>query len=286
MSLDRNVPFAVHRPPQPTAVLYDSPHSGRYYPPDFKLGAPLSDLRRGEDAYVDELLLPSVEDGAMLLVNNYPRCYIDVNRAESDIDESQLAEPWSSELGQLAPTEKSKRGLGLIRRYVVPGIEAQAGPLRVFEVRARLDGVYHPYHIALADLVRRMHDAEGVVLHVDWHSMKSVGNAMTPDGPGARRSDFVVSDVHGRSADPQLTELVVESLRALGYTVSVNDPYAGGTIVQRTGAPPQGVHSIQVEINRALYLDEIKVEKTDGFATLANNLRELTRRLVAATLKP
>lgn len=286
MSLDLTPPFVVHRPPQPTAVLYDSPHSGRYYPADFRLGAPLNDMRRGEDAYVDELLLPSVEDGATLLANNYPRCYIDVNRAESDIDESQLAEPWSSELGPLVPTDKSRRGLGLIRRFVVPGVEAQAGPLRVFEVCERLDGVYRPYHIALDDLVQRMLKAEGVVLHVDWHSMKSVGNAMTPDGPGAKRADFVVSDVHGKSADPQLTELIVETLRAQGYTVSVNDPYAGGTIVQRTGAPLRGVHSIQVEINRALYLDEIEVEKTGGFATLANNLRDLTRRLVAATRKP
>lgn len=272
-------PFEVRRPAGAAVLLYDSPHSGRYYPPDFAAGAPVAALRRGEDAYVDELLAPSVDAGAVLLTNNYPRCYIDVNRAETDIDPAQLAEPWP---GPLHPTDKSRRGLGLIRRFVVPGVEAQAGPLTVRDLRARLDGVYAPYHRALAELVAELRESRGEVWHLDWHSMKSVGNAMTPDGPGAARADFVVSDVHGTSAAPDVTATVVAALRDLGHSVSVNDPYAGGTIVQRTGAPALGVHSIQVEINRALYLDEARVEKTDGFAALADRLTQLTRRLAEA----
>src|SRR5438046_2771163 len=132
-------PFEIHRPPAKALLLYDSPHSGRYYPPDFRMGAPLAEVRRGEDAYVDELLLPSVAEGAVLLANAYPRCYIDVNRAITDIDPAQLSEPWPS---TLEPTEKSKRGLGLIRRFVLPGVEAQAGPLSVAEVQRRIDDVY------------------------------------------------------------------------------------------------------------------------------------------------
>src|SRR5262249_49348059 len=114
--------------------------------------------------------------------------------------------------------------------------------------------------------------AFGSVWHVNWHSMKSVGNAMTPDGAGAKRADFVVSDRDGASAAPRLTELIVETLREFGYSVSVNNPYKGGTIVQRFGAPARGVSSLQVEINRALYLDEVAVEKAPGFGALADRL--------------
>ena len=111
--------------------------------------------------------------------------------------------------------------------------------------------------------------ARDQVVHVNWHSMKSVGNAMTPDGEGAKRADFVVSDGRGHTAAPAVTAAVVDALRIIGFTVSVNDPYTGGTIVKRTGSPDRGVHSVQVEINRALYLDERAVEKSAGFDALA-----------------
>jgi N-formylglutamate deformylase len=124
--------------------------------------------------------------------------------------------------------------------------------------------------------------ARGGVLHINWHSMKSAGNAMTPDGPGARRPDFVVSDVRGTSADPRVTEAIVRSLRELGYSVAVNDPYIGGTIVQRIGDPRRGVHSVQVEINRALYLDEGAVEKSARFDQIAADLRVFTKAVTAS----
>jgi N-formylglutamate deformylase len=268
--------FTVHRPAVASALLYDSPHSGRFYPPDFASNASRLELRRGEDAYVDELLSGAPALGATLLVANYPRCYIDVNRAENDIDSALLAEPWPD---VLAPTDKTARGLGLIRRFIVPGVEAQARPLTVGEVRARIERVYRPYHAALDGLIDEIRAAHGVVWHIDWHSMKSVGNAMTPDGPGARRPDFVVSDGNGTCASPEVTTLVVEALRDMEYTVSVNDPYRGGTIVRRIGSPAQGIHSVQVEINRALYLDERLVETTASAARLAANLDRLTRTL-------
>jgi len=269
--------FEIARPAKSSALLYDSPHSGRFYPADFASNALHLDLRRGEDAYVDELLAGTVARGACLLTAVYPRCYIDVNRAETDIDEALLAEPWPE---PLHPTEKTKRGLGLIRRLVVPGVEAQARPLTVDEVRARIDLAYRPYHGALRSLVEELRASHGVVRHVNWHSMKSHGNAMTPDGPGAKRPDFVVSDVNGASALPEFTDLIVDSLRELGYSVSVNDPYTGGTIVQRIGAPSRGVHSVQVEMNRALYLNEATVEKTSDFAALAEKLDRLTMVLL------
>ena len=120
-------PFTIHRPAGVPKLVFDSPHSGRFYPDDFRSNATRLELRRGEDAYVDELLAGTPALGAVVLVSNYPRCYIDVNRVLTDIDAAMLTEPWPA---PLMPTEKSARGLGLIRRYVVPGVEAQAGPLR------------------------------------------------------------------------------------------------------------------------------------------------------------
>ena len=272
-------PFRVRLPDgvgnRPPRLLYDSPHSGRHYPEDFATKATGADLRRGEDAYVDKLLHGASDSGACVLEAIYPRWYIDVNREETDIDASLLSEPWP---GPLEPTDKSARGLGLIRRYVVPGVEVNSRLLSVNEVRDRIDRVYRPYHIALARLVSEVREAHGAVWHINWHSMKSIGNAMTPDG-AVRRPDFIVSDLRGRSATPKLTEWIVAWLRNAGYSVAVNDPYQGGTILQRTGAPDRGIHSVQIEINRALYLDELRVKKTEAFDELATTLQTFTRDL-------
>ena len=261
------------------ALLYDSPHSGRLYPADFDTAATGPALRCGEDAYVDELIGPAADLGAAVLAANYPRCYLDVNRAVDDLDAELLAEPWP---GPLQPTDKSRRGLGLIRRFVMPGVIVHARPLTVFEVRRRIELVYEPYHRQLREISESIRRERGFVWLVDWHSMKSVGNAMTPDGEGARRPDFVVGDLDGRSAEPALTNLLVQGLRGRGYTVALNDPYKGGTIVQRYGRPDEGVHVVQVEMSRALHLDEASVTTHDGFLPLQQNLMALTRNLVAA----
>jgi N-formylglutamate deformylase len=272
--------FELIRPSGPEApVLFDSPHSGREYPADFGAAAPLAELRRGEDAYVDELVRDAASQGVTVLLATFPRCYLDLNRTEEDIDADLLADPWP---GSLVPTEKSRLGLGLIRRYVVPGVAVYDRKLTAAEVRDRITRVYRPYHAALRDAAESLLTRHGRVWHVNWHSMKAVGNAMTPDGEGARRPDFVVGDLRGLSAGVELTDLVVNLLRGMGYVVAVNQPYAGGTILRRLGDPARGVHSIQIEINRGLYLDELRVEKTAGMAPLAAAIRSLTGSLVEA----
>jgi len=258
-------------------ILFDSPHSGRFYPPDFGASATMGDLRRGEDAYVDELIRGAVDQGVTVLLAVYPRCYIDLNRAPSDIDAELLADPWP---GPLQPTEKSRRGLGLIRRYVVPGVPVYGRKLAAAEVADRIERIYRPYHRALRDAVDGLLRRHGRVWHVNWHSMKSVGNAMTPDGEGAGRPDAVVGNLRGRSAGPLLTDLVVRLLRRHGLSVGVNEPYAGGTLVADVGDPARGVESIQIELNRRLYLDEQLVERTGGFATLAAVIHDVTGGLV------
>ena len=270
--------YTIREPETSPVLLFDSPHSGRHYPDDFVTRATGPALRRGEDAYVDELLDDAPRLGAYLLTATYPRCYIDLNRDEDDLDEGLLEAPWP---GPVHPSEKTRKGLGLIRRFVTPGVEVNARLLSVADVQRRIDFVYRPYHAALERLRRELHGARGVVWHINWHSMKSVGNAMTPDGEGARRPDFVVGDLDGRSASPAFTTLIVETLRGLGFTVAVNDPYKGGTIVKRYGAPTLGYHTVQIEMNRALYLDEATVTRAPGFEVLKSTLTEFSRRVAA-----
>ena len=271
--------FTLELPAERSAVLYDSPHSGRYFPPEIATAATPLQLRWAEDAYLDELLSPSVELGVPLLCANWARAYLDLNRELTDIDTALLDAPWP---GEVRPTDKTRRGLGLIRRFVVPGVAIYAAPLRVDDVTSRIDRLHVPYHAQLDALIDETRRAHGGVWHVNWHSMKAVGNAMTPDGAGAARADFVVSDGDGTTAESRFTETVAEQLRALGYSVSINDPYKGGAIVNRCGRPSAGVHSIQIEINRRLYLDEARVEPAAGFDGLHRDLRTFTAALCAA----
>jgi N-formylglutamate deformylase len=271
-------PFELHAPVEPVPLLFDSPHSGRFYPARWRTKPPHLTLRRGEDAYVDRLIADARDHGVTVLLANYPRCYVDPNRDPDDIDYQLLAEPWPT---PLKPTDKTRKGLGLIRRYVTPGVEVHADRLTVAEVQARIDEIYWPYHRALGDGLAALRARFGFAWHVDWHSMKSVGNRMTPDA-GKTRADFVIGDLDGTSADPALVALIAETLRGLGYRVALNDPYKGAAIVRRHGRPADAVHSVQIEINRGLYLDEEKVAPSSGFARLRDHIAQLTARLVEA----
>jgi N-formylglutamate deformylase len=269
-------PFRVLAPAGAAVpLLYDSPHSGREYPPDFGAAAPLEQLRRAEDAHVDGLIDAAPAHGVTVLLALVPRCYIDLNRAADDVDPEMLEDPgpdWS-------PTVKSERGLGLIRKLVMPGQPVYDRQLTRREVRDRIERVYLPYHDALRRLADGLLARHGRVWHVNWHSMKSVGNAMTPDGPDAVRPDFVVGDLNGTSADAAFTDTAAGLLRELRFTVAVNQPYAGGRIVRVLGDPAAGVHSIQIEINRRLYLDEPHAVKSDRFLGMRADLDRFTRRL-------
>jgi len=260
-------------------LLYDSPHSGREYPPDFEASASMADLRRGEDAWADELISDAHALGVTVLLATYPRCYLDLNREVDDIDPDMLEGAWPT---PLSPSLKSERGLGLIRRLVVPGVPIYDRRLSVEEVQARIESVYLPYHAMLHELRMRLLERHGTLWHVNWHSMKSAGNAMTPDGEGAPRPDFVLGDLHGKSAHPAVTGVAAGILEGMGYRVAVNDPYAGGKILKDMGAPESRVHSIQIEINRSLYLDELRVEKTVGFEPLRKDLSTFSMALVDA----
>jgi len=262
---------------EPLPLVFDSPHSGRALPENFGTVLPPDILRQAEDSYVDELFAGVTEHGATLIAAEFPRAFIDVNRAPDDIDPDMLDGPWPVALN---PSVRSERGIGLIRRLVGPGEAIYDRLLPVDEIRARLDDRYWPYHGHLEQTLAALKRRFGAVFHVNCHSMKSVGNATTPDGP-VRRPDIVIGDLHGMSCRPEFTRLVAEAFAQRGYSVAVNDPYAGAHILSRYGDPAAGIHSLQVEINRALYMDESTRQRHDGFDRLRTDLNAIAEDIAS-----
>jgi N-formylglutamate deformylase len=256
-------------------LVFDSPHSGVTYPDDFNHAAPFAVLRTAEDTWVDELYAAAPGCGATMLAAEFPRSYIDVNRDLGDLDPLLLDEAWP---GKLNPGEKTKLGIGLIRRLARPGIPVYDRKLSVAEIKARIDAYYGPYHEALAAILDARHARFGAVFHVDCHSMASKGSEMTPDG-AVPRADFVIGDRDGTSCSRDFTDIVVTKLRAHGHDVRVNDPYKGVEILRRHGRPSEARHSLQIEINRNLYMDEVTREKSVGFAKLQAQIGDLIRTL-------
>lgn len=285
-SPDRSVPERLTGPPvvvcapeaAPVALVLDSPHSGMAWPADFAPRAPLAAILSTWDAWVEELWGDAPALGATLVHARFPRAYVDVNRSLQDLDPALLDGPWPD---ALAPSDYSRRGMGLIRRDALPGVPMYDAPLPAAAVAARIRDCYAPYRAALGSALARAADARGRVWHLDLHSMKSRGNAMNVDA-GAVRPDVVVSDRHGTSAAPACTAWVAGWFRGQGLRVQVNDPYTGGDLVRSLGAPGQGKHSVQVELNRALYMDEARFERAAGFAPLRAMLRGLVGDLAAA----
>ncbi|MBX6321089.1 MAG: N-formylglutamate amidohydrolase [Rhodospirillaceae bacterium] len=265
-------------PPQglTAPLVVDSPHSGRHYPDDFGFAAPLDILRRAEDAFVDELFASAPRHGAALLVALFPRSYIDPNRHEHDLDTGLLGEPWPY---PARPSERSARGLGLVRRLVRRDVPVYDRLLTAAEVAARIARCHRPYHDALADLIGRAHSHFGAVWHLNCHSMRS--HARLSGGRRVPRADFVLGDLDGTSCDAAFTRFVAETLRDLGYSVAVNRPFKGAELVRRHGRPAEGRHSLQIEVNRGLYMDEARIEKNDRFAAVQRDMDRLLAALAA-----
>jgi N-formylglutamate amidohydrolase len=250
-------------------LVVDSPHSGRAYPEDFGHAAPLSLLRRAEDAFVDDLFENAPRHGAGFLKALFPRSYIDPNRHEGEIDEDMLAAPWPQ---NLKLTERTEMGLGLIRRLIKGNVQIYDRLLSVAEVEGRIAGYHRPYHDELEAMLDELHARFGGVWHINAHSMKAMG---LRKGQSIPRDDFVLGDLEGESCDALFTEFVAETLRGFGYTVRLNHPFKGAELVTRFGRPRDGRHSLQIEINRGLYMDEDRIEKTDGFDALKRDIDRL-----------
>ncbi|MBB4287557.1 N-formylglutamate amidohydrolase [Roseospira goensis] len=276
--------LALHRPeadaPQCPVVL-DSPHSGTDYPDDFGTILSPALYRRAEDTHIGALYDHAPAQGAVLLEALFPRVYIDPNRSLDDLDPALLAEPWPT---PLSPSVKTQNGQGLIWRTCPTwdaALDLYDRRLTVAEVRHRIETYFQPYHAALKAELDAAVERFGVVYHLDCHSMPSVSTPMSPEGPGVTRPDFTLGDRHGTTCDPAFTELVRATLAGLGYRVTVNDPYAGVELVRAYADPAQGRHALQVEISRALYMDEDSFAPNGGYAALKADLERLVTRVCA-----
>lgn len=264
---------------EPAPLVLDSPHSGIDYPADFRCIAPLSVLRMAEDTHIDDVFSAGPSQGATLIAALFPRSYIDVNRDALDIDVDLLDGPWPV---PLKPGEKTRLGMGLIRRLAQPDIAVYDRKLSIAEVQARIDRYYMPYHAELKAALDRAHQRFGGVWHLNCHSMGSQGSAMTPDGT-KRRPDFVLGDRDGTTCGAAFTETVYRWLKGRGHRVTINDPYKGVELVRRYSDPGRRRHSLQIEINRALYMDEETRAPNGGYAALKAEMSALIVHLAGWT---
>lgn len=270
-------PFEIIEPLQVGApVIFNSPHSGSVYPQAFLQASriDLASLRRSEDSFMDELIAPLAARFPVMRVH-FPRSYVDVNREPYELDPRMF----TGRLPNYANTRSMRvaGGLGTVPRVVGDGQEIYRDKIPIMDALARIEALYKPYHRALRKLIASTQRSFGTVILMDCHSMPSVG--VTRDE--ARRPDIVIGDRYGSSCIPLLVELVENTLRGLGYSVGRNKPYAGGYITEHYGNPMAGVHAVQIELNRAIYMDERKRERSARFQRVIADFRTLADALGA-----
>ena len=256
-------------------ALFNSPHSGSTYPHGFlsQTRLDIGTLRRSEDSFVDVLMAGVVAQGYPLMRAHFPRCFVDVNREPYELDPRMF----DGRLPSFANTRSMRvaGGLGTVARVVGDAQEIYDQRIPVDDALQRIESLYKPYHRALRRLFTRLHREFGAAVLVDCHSMPSTAGHRD-ERP---RPEFVLGDRYGTSCVGVVAETVEKTLRALGYTVSRNKPYAGGFITEHYGNPAVGLHAIQLEINRALYMDERQYQRSPAFNRLAEDMETLARRL-------
>jgi N-formylglutamate amidohydrolase len=258
-------------------LVLDSPHSGREFPADFDAVVSEAELREAEDCYVDELWAGARELGAPLLAAAFPRTYIDPNRHAGDVDLELIEGRWPFEY---RPSGKARIGKALIWRTLEDGRPIYEKRLLVETVKKRIERFHLPYHAQLKGQLDAAHARFGRVLHINCHSMRSVAGKQSEEGAGSARADFVLGDRDGTTCDPRFTELVRAVLAGMGYDVKVNDPYKGVELVRAYSDPKAGRHSLQIEINKRLYMNEKTLEKGAGFGNIQKRLAELAREIL------
>jgi N-formylglutamate deformylase len=271
--------FEIRGPQQPELPLVlDSPHSGNRFPADFDAVVSEAELREAEDCYVDELWEGAAALGAPLLAALFPRTYLDPNRHAADIDADLIEDVWQ---GEIVASGKARLGKSLVWRTLEDGRPIYGRKLRAEEVRLRIERYHAPYHQALRTLLDASHRRFGAVWHINCHSMRAVAGRQSDDGEGHARADIVLGDRDGSTCDPGFTEFVRATLSRMGYEVRVNDPYKGVELVRAYSNPRANRHSLQIELNKRLYMDETTLERSDDFGELQRNLRALLEALAA-----
>lgn len=280
----RNQSFSVASPTfQSVPFVFASPHSGQEYPAEFIKASRLEPLllRRSEDAFIDRIFAAAPAYGAPLLKAHFPRVYLDPNREPFELDPHMFDTPLPDYINSSSPRVAS--GLGTIARVVASGEEVYRRKLSFEEVRQRIETHYFPYHAALQSLLDATRKRFDCYVLVDCHSMPSIGGPMDAD-PGLRRLDIVLGDCYGSSCSPLLTEIAERALKGLGFTVRRNLPYAGGYTTRHYGRPNEGLHALQIEVNRALYMDEQAITPSSGWPSIVEAATSLIN--VFAALDP
>jgi N-formylglutamate amidohydrolase len=283
-------PYEVLSPAhQGMAVVFNSPHSGRHYPERlFKMSRlKPKDLRKSEDCFVDLLFDQAPLLGAPLIRATYPRVYVDLNREPYELDPLMF----SDKLPPFAvkDSERVFSGFGTIPRVVAQDMDIYPKKLLFAREQSRIESIHKPYHRRLKELIDKTKAKFGWAAVIDCHSMPSnrsvsmlsIGRWVTPEDEGpSQNPDFVLGDRYGASCTPQLTDWVEGTLKGMGYTVARNNPYAGGYTTRHYGKPPLGVHALQIEINRRLYMSEKRIAiLPDAFEALKVNLGKLVASL-------
>ena len=272
-------PFTIFTPETQIApFVLCSPHSGRNYTRAFLAQSRLDPLtlRKSEDCFVDELFQGAAELGVPMISARFPRAYLDVNREPYELDPELFADP----LPDYANCQSVRviGGLGTIARIVADGEEIYHSRLTVDEALARIEQLYFPFHTALESLIEATRAKFGHAILVDCHSMPSAQMAQS----SAPRPDFVIGDRFGAACDPRLTRFLRDTIAGEGYDVQLNRPYAGGYITEHYGRPYRGVQAVQIEINRARYLNEMTFVRLPGFGRLQRDLTRIAGLLFSA----
>lgn len=272
----------IYSSPGSTPLVLDSPHSGTQYPADFLFSCDAFALRRAEDTHVEKLYDFAPALGVHWVEAHFPRSYLDANRNTTEIDETLLNAPWPGAIELNAKAmSKVRLGKGLVWRSLDDATPIYNRRLNVSEVQARIANCWQPYHAALASSIDAAWAQHGYSIHVNCHSMPAVASSQATEFPGEVHADFVVGDRDGTTASPELSELICSYLKSAGYSVAYNHPYKGVELVRRYSNPALQRHSIQLEINRKLYMDENTLEMSPGFARLKTHLQSLVQLLLA-----
>ncbi len=272
-------PFEVLAPNDHTLpFVFASPHSGRIYPKSFLQASRLdgTSIRRSEDSFVDEIFGAAPALGAPLIKAHFPRAFVDPNREAYELDPAMFDGPLPQFVNSRSP--RVTAGLGTIARVVRDGAEIYSRKITFTEAQARIDTYYKPYHATLRGLIEATHKQFNCAVLIDCHSMPSVGGPLDQD-IGAARPDIVLGDRFGTSCARRLTDMIERALAMQGFAVVRNNPYAGGYSTEHYGRPALGLHALQIEINRALYMDEDRIERSAGIKRVTHAITTLVRAM-------
>jgi len=272
--------LTLQKPENTLPVIFDSPHSGTIYPKDFDHICKRDDLKKIEDSYVDELFSSAPQYGATLLTALFPRSYIDPNRADDDIDETLLGQPWPYEkYGSIRPTSRSDSGIGLIYRLAKPGTAIYNHPLSTEEIMNRVKNYYEPYHDTLCTTLNEAYYAYGQFWHINCHSMPNSAaypkRNITLSGDRQKPSDIVLSDHNGKTCNQDFIQHLKEFWQNKNFKVTINDPFKGAELIERYAQPTRGKNCVQIEINRALYMNEFTGEKSQNFSRIKGHCTDM-----------